>query len=117
MMIGIKSFPGLRSLAVALVMAITLGACSSEKPDYVERPVEDLYNEAMDAMLEKDFAVATAKFDEVERQHPYSLWANKAQLMAAVSPARLRRSSTDKMPIASSSASAAKVPTLCSRIS
>jgi outer membrane protein assembly factor BamD len=81
----IKSSPGLLPLALVLAMAVTLGACASKKPEYVERPVEELYNEAMDAMEEKDFARATAKFDEVERQHPYSLWANKAQLMAAYS--------------------------------
>jgi outer membrane protein assembly factor BamD len=39
----------------------------------------------MDALLVDDFETSTEKFDEVERQHPYSLWANKAQLMAAYS--------------------------------
>jgi tetratricopeptide (TPR) repeat protein len=30
-----------------------------------------------------DYAVAAALFDEVERQHPYSVWARRAQLMSA----------------------------------
>ena len=37
----------------------------------------------MDALLSRDYLLATEKFDEVERQHPYSQWATKAQLMSA----------------------------------
>ncbi len=84
-MISIKRTPGLVRFAVALAIVTALGACASKKQEYVERPVEELYNEAMDALLVEDFETSTAKFDEVERQHPYSLWANKAQLMAAYS--------------------------------
>ncbi|MDA1089713.1 MAG: outer membrane protein assembly factor BamD [Proteobacteria bacterium] len=72
-------------LCVALAAVLLLGACSAKKKEYVERPVETLYNEAMDFMLAKNYGEATEKFDEVERQHPYSQWANKAQLMGAYS--------------------------------
>src|SRR3546814_14583478 len=37
----------------------------------------------MDAMDEGNYQRAAELFDEVERQHPYSAWATKAQLMAA----------------------------------
>jgi len=84
-MIYIKRCPGLLRFAVVVAMVLALGACAKKKEAYVERPVEELYNEAMDALLMDDFETSTAKFDEVERQHPYSLWANKAQLMAAYS--------------------------------
>ena len=84
-MIYIKRCPGLLRFAVVVAMVLALGACAKKKEAYVERPVEELYNEAMDALLVDDFETSTAKFDEVERQHPYSLWANKAQLMAAYS--------------------------------
>ena len=47
--------------------------------------MEELYNEAMDAMAAEDFNISTQKFNEVERQHPYSEWANRAQLMTAYS--------------------------------
>jgi outer membrane protein assembly factor BamD len=70
----------------ALVLALLfVAACSSDtdKPDYVERPVSAIYNEAMDSLNEGLYAEAAIKFDEVERQHPYSSWATKAQLMAA----------------------------------
>jgi outer membrane protein assembly factor BamD len=38
---------------------------------------------ALDAMQAGDYDEAARLFDEVERQHPYSEWASKAQLMAA----------------------------------
>ena len=82
-MIYIKRCPGLLRFAVVVAMVLALGACAKKKEAYVERPVEELYNEAMDALLVDDFETSTAKFDEVERQHPYSQWATKAQLMSA----------------------------------
>jgi len=67
-----------------LALCTVLVACSSDdEPEYVERPVEDLYNDAMDSLEEGLFFSAAQGFDEVERQHPYSKWATKAQLMAA----------------------------------
>ncbi len=70
-------------LIAAVAVFALLGACAAKKKEYVERPVETLYNEAMDSLLSGDYGEATQKFDEVERQHPYSQWATKAQLMAA----------------------------------
>jgi outer membrane protein assembly factor BamD len=65
----------------ALLLAIA--ACSSSEQPYVEKPVEELYNTAMDALAAGNYKSAAKGFDEVERQHPYSVWATKAQLMAA----------------------------------
>jgi outer membrane protein assembly factor BamD len=72
-----------RLAAIALVAA--LAACSStdDDPAYVERPVEELYNDAYNAALSGEFKEAAPLFDEVERQHPYSVWATQAQLMSA----------------------------------
>ena len=73
-----------RNILAVLFAAGALAACSSDSPEeYVERPVEELYNSSMDALLGGNFEVATQRFDEVERQHPYSVWATKAQLMGA----------------------------------
>lgn len=63
-----------------LLVACT-GTDDTEKP-YVERPVHELYNQAANALENRSFLEAAQLFDEVERQHPYSLWATKAQLMA-----------------------------------
>ena len=70
-------------LAIVLGLCLLAWACSSDKDEYVERPVEELYNSAMDAMLDGEYEDAADLFDEVERQHPYSVWASKAQLMSA----------------------------------
>ncbi len=79
-----RRFNGLRALALAAT--VVLAACASDDKDkYVERPVDEIYNQAMDALEAGEYSVASGLFDEVERQHPYSVWATKAQLMAAFS--------------------------------
>lgn len=74
---------GAPALAVSLLVVVLLAACSDKKDVYVERPVEELYNEAMDLIDNSEYLKASQAFEEVERQHPYSVWATKAQLMAA----------------------------------
>ena len=71
---------------VVLASFLVVGCAGDDADDaYVERPVSDIYNQAMDALEGDDYAAAATLFDEVERQHPYSAWATKAQLMAAFS--------------------------------
>jgi len=50
----------------------------------VDQPPEKLYNEGV-FLLDKrrDYKDAARKFEEVERQHPYSDWARKALIMVA----------------------------------
>ena len=50
---------------------------------YVARDAESLYAAAKERLDQGDIEVAAALFDEVERQHPYSPWARRAQLMGA----------------------------------
>jgi outer membrane protein assembly factor BamD len=77
--------PGLLAAAGALSAALLLGGCShdSDEDKYVERPVGKLYNAGMAALAERNYKEASKQFDEVERQHPYSIWATKAELMSA----------------------------------
>lgn len=77
-----SAFRVLPLLLVIVAPALLIG-CADQKEVYVERPVEVLYNTAMDDLLNENYAKAAKEFDEVERQHPYSVWASKAQLMAA----------------------------------
>ncbi|WP_290812826.1 outer membrane protein assembly factor BamD [Ferrovibrio sp.] len=77
--------PTARRLVSALLLLLAVAACGGKEKPYVERPVEELYNQAMDALAVSEWEAAAKGFDEVERQHPYSVWANKAQLMAAYS--------------------------------
>jgi len=72
-------------LLAAIAVAALVACGTSEKETYVERPVEALYNSAMDDLMAERYDRAAKGFDEVERQHPYSVWATKAQLMAAYS--------------------------------
>lgn len=76
-----------KPLAAALFLAagLLLSSCGTTEETYVERPVDELYNEAFDTLEEGDAKKAAKLFDEVERQHPYSRWSTKAQLMAAYS--------------------------------
>jgi len=75
----------IRKIGFAMGVVLLVGGCAlgDGKEEYVEQPVEDLYNAAIDHMQKGEFSSSTVKFDEVERQHPYSVWATKAQLMAA----------------------------------
>ena len=71
-----------------LVILASLGACSNSDRDeemasQIEQPVDQLYNDALDTALSGEMELAAPKFEEVERQHPYSTWAVKAQIMAA----------------------------------
>jgi outer membrane protein assembly factor BamD len=77
-----------RLLARLLVLLPLLAACSSgptreELLAQQDRPVEDLYNAAAEAMQAQRYTTAALLFDQVERQHPYSSWAVNAKLMAA----------------------------------
>ncbi|WP_163366525.1 outer membrane protein assembly factor BamD, partial [Klebsiella aerogenes] len=49
----------------------------------VEQPVEQLYNRGLDDLGAQEYKSAAKNFEEVDRQHPYSVWATKAQIMAA----------------------------------
>jgi outer membrane protein assembly factor BamD len=78
-----RSLPLLRWLGVAASIC-ALSACGGGKKEvYVEKPVDDLYNKAMDELVEERYPTAAKTFQEVESQHPYSVWATKGQLMGA----------------------------------
>ena len=79
---GIKMWIAKRLICLLLFFYIT--ACSGyTETQYVERSVNALYNNAIDALEANEYLKAANYFEEVERQHPYSIWATKAQLMAA----------------------------------
>jgi len=77
----------LAALVLAVGLTAAVAGCSSDGDDvdYREEPVERLYNRAVTLLEDADYSAAATAFDEVERQHPYSIWATKAQLMAAYS--------------------------------
>jgi outer membrane protein assembly factor BamD len=68
---------------VPLAFCLLVAGCSDTEQAYKDEPVEQLYNEAVDLMMEGSWSKAGKAFDEVDRQHPYSVWATKAQVMGA----------------------------------
>ena len=71
--------------SIALILCVLVAACSSkpEVQEQVEQPVDVLYNDALATALNENPEKAAPKFEEVERQHPYSALAVRAQIMAA----------------------------------
>jgi len=89
-------FPSLRfAIAASLASVLLLSApahadqaakrAKKENNRYVARDVETLYNAAKDQLDKGRYKIAALLFDEVERQHPYSIWARRAELMSAFS--------------------------------
>ncbi len=75
-----------RHSLVLVLSTFMLAACGGAKDPvtlYVERPVEEIYNSAFEELERKNYVTASREFDEVERQHPYSLWARRALVMSA----------------------------------
>ena len=63
-----------------------LAACgTTPPPEMAERPAEDMFNEGMGYLRQGAPFDAARLFEEVDRQHPYSVWATKAQLLNAYS--------------------------------
>jgi outer membrane protein assembly factor BamD len=87
----------LRLLAAATVAAALSGcASSSTLPSFAslfggedknatppDEPADKLYNEGLTLLQQKEYNDAAKKFEEVDRQHPYSEWGRKSLLMSA----------------------------------
>lgn len=75
-------------LLAACAIAVPLAGCATSRgagkgdTNYIARDVSTLYSAAKRTMDQGDYERAAKLFDEVERQHPYSVWARRAQLMS-----------------------------------
>src|SRR4029077_9474507 len=74
-----RSLSTLRALAGCVALALVLASlagCASRDEDYVpDDPADKLYNEGLYLLNDqKDYKEAAKKFDEVDRQNPYSDW-------------------------------------------
>ena len=74
----------LRVTLVAGALAL-LTACGGKTLAYRDLEVDQLYIEAQKYLDQGQYQIAAVAFDEVERQHPYSIWARRAQLMTSYS--------------------------------
>jgi len=68
-----------------ICVGLLTGCSIDEEPEYVELTVYDLYSKGIEYLEEGRYRDASIYFDEVERQHPYSIWATKSKLMSAYS--------------------------------
>ncbi len=69
-----------------VLLAVSVSACSWFVKEEVvpDEPAEKLYNEGLYLLNNKsDYKRAAKKFEEVDRQHPYSEWARKSLIMLA----------------------------------
>jgi outer membrane protein assembly factor BamD len=83
----------LGSLLALMLLSAPLGGCSGwnafdwfrdKNTDVPDVPADRLYNQGLYYLNEKgDYTSASKKFEEVDREHPYSDWARKALLMDA----------------------------------
>src|SRR3984957_14512823 len=85
----------IRAFLLFSTAVLALGGCSLFEPDdatndlnkdaaqYQERPSDQIYAAAWTQINKGNWDQAAAQFNEVDRQHPYSVWARRAQLMSA----------------------------------
>jgi len=78
-------FLALALVAPALAGCESLGSFWGPKEDPVlDEPADRIYNEGLYLLnVKKDTKGAAKRFEEVDRQHPYSEWARKSLIMSA----------------------------------
>jgi outer membrane protein assembly factor BamD len=84
-----------RALLMVSLAGLALCGCSLFESDdatndlnkdaaqYLDRPIDAIYAAAWTQINKGNWDQAAAQFNEVDRQHPYSVWARRAQLMSA----------------------------------
>lgn len=76
-----------RVLALALIVPVLAGCESlwgAKEDPVLDEPADRIYNEALYLLnVKRDLRGAAKRFEEVDRQHPYSEWARKSLIMSA----------------------------------
>lgn len=69
---------------LAVAASLLLSGCGDKNNVLQgEHSVGQLWQAGLDEMKDENYGTAAKIFDAVEQQHPYSVWATRAQLMAA----------------------------------
>jgi len=70
---------------LSLLAVLALAACGKSEDDKPKppQPVEKMYNDALGKLEQRDYKAAVKGFDDVGREHPYSQWAVRAEIMSA----------------------------------
>lgn len=69
--------------SIVCTLALLMGCTGFDQKEFENRPVEEIYTRAKTLLDSGHYNQAAEAFAEVERQHPYSSWALRAQLMSA----------------------------------
>ena len=94
---GLISARSIRAALLVLALGTAMSGCSllgldkddasndlnKDAAEYRERPVEAIYADGWAQINKGNWEEAAKQFNEVDRQHPYSVWARRAQLMSA----------------------------------
>jgi outer membrane protein assembly factor BamD len=82
-----RRFSRVLLLGMTMLLPLLSGCSSSDdnSKKVVNGPVEELYNNGVDALNARRFATADDQFNGVEQNYPYSSWAVNAQLMSGYS--------------------------------
>src|SRR3954471_4354078 len=87
--------PVLRALSLGGALSLLAGCsmfggkddetnnANKDAANYRERSVEQIYAEGWRAINAGAWELCAAQFNEVDRQHPYSVWARRAMLISA----------------------------------
>src|SRR5665213_3997470 len=87
--------PALRAALLAVALAVLAGCslfggkddetnnANKDAANYKERSVEQIYSDGWRAINAGAWDICAAQFNEVDRQHPYSVWARRAMLISA----------------------------------
>jgi outer membrane protein assembly factor BamD len=89
---GRFSARSVRAAILVLALGTAMGGCSllgldkddasndlnKDAAQYTERPVEQIYADAWNQINRNNWEEAAKQFNEVDRQHPYSVWARRA---------------------------------------
>jgi len=80
-----RTLARIAAVCALMLLLVPLAACTSDKDlQLPDDPADKLYNEGLFLLQnKKDARAAAKKFEEVDRQHPYSDWARKALIMQA----------------------------------
>jgi outer membrane protein assembly factor BamD len=77
----LPTFPALAVVALLSLLSACGGGGSDDAKNAPVGPVEQLYNNGVDALNAKRYTTASEQFAAVEQNYPYSSWAVNAQLM------------------------------------